>query len=341
MKTVYLLYISAGIALATIFYLYKSHKETMKKIETIQNLVSAIQQVPVMKYNDSEINTTIKTRCDDIEELIHFVNDEINDKLVTTINLLNTTNKTPLLKQNISKTNIPKEFFSDFIETNQDNQNNQDNQDNRDNQTNLDDYQKCNNNINQLEIISNSSYNSDQSQNIKMNKQFENLSNLCLENHEYSQTEFKKYQNDPIEIENYKDDELSGLSLSPFDKATLDVDSVHNSSIRNEKNILDEVNHDNNEDLNETYDLYNKINNEIDLNLNIELGNKSIKSTSNNVKQDSINNQTNTSTNQSVSDNSKIPKLQELKQIAKSRDLSTNGNKKEIFQRLLDNGYNF
>jgi hypothetical protein len=333
MKTVYLLYISAGIALATIFYLYKSHKETMKKIETIQNLVSAIQQVPVMKYNDSEIQTTIKTRCDDIEELIHFVNDEINNKLVTTINLLNPTNKTTLLKQNISKTNIPKEFFSDFIETNQDNQ---------DNQPNLHDYRQCNNNINQHEIISNSSYNSDQSQNIKMNKQFENLSNLCLENQEYNQTAFKKYQNDHIEIENYKDDQLSGLSLSPFDKATLDIDSVHNSSIRNEKNILGEVNYDNNnEDLNETYDLYNKINNEIDLNLNIDLGNKSIKSTSNNVKQDSINNQTNTSTNHSVSDNSKIPKLQELKQIAKSRDLSTNGNKKEIIQRLLDNGYNF
>jgi len=321
MKTVYLLYISAGVALATIFYLYKSHKETMKKIETIQNLVSAIQQVPVMKYNDSEIQTTIKTRCDDIEELIHFVNDDITTKLESTINSLNDPNRTPLLKQNISKTNIPKEFFSDFIESNQ------------------------HKNLNQLNVNNNSNHNSsNNSQNIKTNKQLENLSNLSIEDQEYIQTEFKKYHNEPIDIENYKDDELSGLSLSPFDKATLDIDSVHNSSIRNEKNILGEVNCDNNnEDLIETYDLYNKINNDIDLNLNfnLDLGNKSIKSTSNNVKQDSINNQTNTSCNHSISDNSKIPKLHELKQIAKSRDLSTNGNKKEIIQRLLDNGYNF
>jgi hypothetical protein len=293
----------------------------MKKIETIQNLVSAIQQVPVMKYNDSEIQTTIKTRCDDIEELIHFVNDDITTKLESTINSLNDPNRTPLLKQNISKTNIPKEFFSDFIESNQ------------------------HKNLNQLNVNNNSNHNSsNNSQNIKTNKQLENLSNLSIEDQEYIQTEFKKYHNEPIDIENYKDDELSGLSLSPFDKATLDIDSVHNSSIRNEKNILGEVNCDNNnEDLIETYDLYNKINNDIDLNLNfnLDLGNKSIKSTSNNVKQDSINNQTNTSCNHSISDNSKIPKLHELKQIAKSRDLSTNGNKKEIIQRLLDNGYNF
>ena len=332
MKTVYLLYISAGVALATIFYLYKSHKETMKKIETIQNLVSAIQQVPVMKYNDSEIQTTIKTRCDDIEELIHFVNDDLTTKLETTINSFNDPNRTPLLKQNISKTNIPKEFFSDFIESNQhiNQHNNQ--------HINLN-HLKVNNNSNH-----NSSNNSQTSQNIKTNKQLENLSNLSIEDQEYIQTEFKKYHNEPIDIENYKDDELSGLSLSPFDKATLDIDSVHNSSIIIEKNILGEVNCDNNnEDLNETFDLYNKINNDIDLNLNLnlDLGNKSIKSTSNNVKHDSNNNQTNTSCNHSISDNSKIPKLHELKQIAKSRDLSTNGNKKEIIQRLLDNGYNF
>jgi hypothetical protein len=337
MKTVYLLYISAGIALATIFYLYKSHKETMKKIETVQNLVSAIQQVPVMKYNDSEIQATINARCDNIEELIHFVNDDINTKLETTLNSMNNPNRTQLLKKNVNKNNIPKEFFSDFIESNED----------------------INNNLN-FRNVNNSSNNSQTSENMENNRHLENLFNL--EDREFIQTEFKKYHNDPIDIENYKDDDLSGLSLSPLDKAALDIDSVHNSSIRIEKTTLGELNNENNnEDLIETFDLNNKlsndidlnnkisndidlnnkISNDIDLNLNLDLDNKSVKSTSNNVNQDSFNNQTNISCNHSVSDNSKIPKLHELKQIAKSRDLSTNGNKKEIIQRLLDNGYNF
>ena len=115
MKTIYLLYISAGVALATIFYLYKSHKETMKKIDTIQNLFSSIQQVPVMKYNDTEIHSTITTRCDEIEELIHFVNDEINTKLDNTIDHINENLKSSVNKQNNNKTNIPKTFFSNTV----------------------------------------------------------------------------------------------------------------------------------------------------------------------------------------------------------------------------------
>jgi hypothetical protein len=340
MKTVYLLYISAGVALATIFYLYKSHKETMKKIETVQNLVSSIQQVPVMKYNDTEIQTTIKSRCDEIEELIHFVNDEINTKLDNTINSINSINsihntneikKTNVSKQNNGKTNIPKAFFSDFIAPNENN--------------NANENEQINDHL--LNNASNKSNSSQNNQNLNLGIHCDNPEHFDTDEHdEHDETvdEFKKYHNEPIlDVENYKDNEFSGLSLSSIDKAALDADSVHNSSTRIDKNILGEVNLDNNnEDLIETYDLNSKINLDIDIDLNNNLGNSSIKSSSNNNKQhDFSNNHTTTSNNHSISDNSKIPKLNELKQIAKSRDLSTNGNKKEIIQRLLDNGYNF
>lgn len=321
MKTIYLLYISAGVALATIYYLYKSHKETMSKINLIQNLVSSIQQVPVMKYNDVEIQTTIKTRCDDLEELIHFVNDDINNKLEKTINLLD--NKQSNSKQNTTKTNIPKTFFSEFIGTNEQNDNN--------NLSNS--FEKLNNKNKDKD--KNSTSNSYLSQNLN-----ENAINLQLdEDNNETEGVFKKYQNEQIlNIENFRgtdfrEDDLSG-SLSSLNKAALDIDSVHYSSPKTDRNIADELNYDNNEDLNETYD---KINLESKLSNNLD--NKTNKSISNNIKEDE---QTiNSSINHSVSDNSKMPKLQELKQIAKSRDLSTNGNKKEIIQRLLDNGYIF
>lgn len=327
MKTLYLLYISAGVALATIFYLYKSHKETMKKMETIQNLVSSIQQVPVMKYNDTEIQTTIKTRCDEIEELIHFVNDDIIAKLDNRFSIVNETVKSNEPKQN--NNSIHKTFFSDYITPKEIHNKN------------------MNGNKEKQEHLSRNLSNSTNSNDIKNTNsanQIDNALNLDLDEQDEISNELKQYHNEPIlDIENYKDIEFSGISLSSLDKATLDVDSVHNSSARNEKNILGEVNLDNNnEDLIETYDLNNKINMDIDIELNNDLGNGSLKSMSNNNKQqDLINNQTNISNNNSVSDNSKIPKLNELKQIAKSMDLSTNGNKKEIIQRLLDNGYNF
>lgn len=327
MKTIYLLYISAGVALATIFYLYKSHKETMKKIDTIQNLVSSIQQVPVMKYNDTEIHSTIKTRCDEIEELIHFVNDEINTKLDNTIGHINENLKSSVNKQNNNKTNIPKTFFSDYIQPkelsntniNVNNKNNNDEQD-----------------------ISYSRH-SVNSQNNIIDNMHDNPVFCEHDENNIVEDQFKRYPNEPLlDIENYKDNEFTGISLSSLDKATLDGDSVHNSSTRIDKTILGEVNLENNEDLNETYDLTNKMNINIDIVLNNNLENASSKSLSNNNKQTEYsNNQLNTSNNHSVSDNSKIPKLNELKQIAKSRDLSTSGNKKEIYQRLLDNGYNF
>lgn len=319
MKTIYLLYISAGVALATIYYLYKSHKETMKKIEVIQNLVSSIQQVPVMKYNDAEIQGSIKTRCDDIEELIHFVNDEINTKLDKTLNLLD--NKQNSFKQNNVKTNIPKTFFSEFI-----------------------DYSKKNDSINlsnsfeknKNKVENSSSYNENEYINLtQMNLEEEHNDMECI---------YKNYQNEPIlNIENiksndqttnnFKENDLSG-SLSNLNKTTFDLDSVHNSSCKTDKNLNEEM-IDNDEDLNETYDLNSKLN--INLELNIE--NNTNKSVSNNIKEDIKN--INSSISNSLCDNSKIPKLQELKQIAKSKDLSTNGNKKEIIQRLIDNGYIF
>lgn len=314
MKTVYLLYISAGVALATIFYLYKSHKETMKKIETIQNLVSSIQQVPVMKYNDTEIQNSIKTRCDDIEELIHFVNDEINTKLDITINRMNE-NITPVVnKLNNNKTNIPKTFFSEFIG----------NQEFSDTHLNKKYQQDVKSNSNNNETIENNIHNIGDT----INQEDENV--------------FKEYQNEPIlDVENYKNNEFSGISLSSIDKDTLDPDSVHNSSAKIDKNILGEVNLDNNEDLIDTYSLNNNINMDFDINLSKNSRNGSVKSVSNNNKQNEFSNNNNASNNHSVSDNSKIPKLNELKQIAKSMDLSINGNKKEIIQRLLDNGYIF
>lgn len=313
MKTVYLLYISAGVALATIFYLYKSHKETMKKIETIQNLVSSIQQVPVMKYNDTEIQNSIKTRCDELEELIHFVNDEINTKLDITINRMNE-NATPVVnKLNNNKTNIPKTFFSEFME----NQEFSNTHLNKNNQQDV----KSNNN----ETIENNIH---------------NIGDAI--NQEDDENVFKEYQNEPIlDVENYKNNEFSGISLSLLDKDTLDPDSVHNSSAKIDKNILGEVNLDNNEDLIDTYSLNNNINMDFDINLSKNSRNGSVKSVSNNNKQKEFSTNNNTSNNHSVSDNSKIPKLNELKQIAKSMDLSINGNKKEIIQRLLDNGYIF
>jgi hypothetical protein len=313
MKTVYLLYISAGVALATIFYLYKSHKETMKKIETIQNLVSSIQQVPVMKYNDTEIQNSIKTRCDELEELIHFVNDEINTKLDITINRMNE-NATPVVnKLNNNKTNIPKTFFSEFME----NQEFSNTHLNKNNQQDV----KSNNN----ETIENNIH---------------NIGDAI--NQEDDENVFKEYQNEPIlDVENYKNNEFSGISLSSLDKDTLDPDSVHNSSAKIDKNILGEVNLDNNEDLIDTYSLNNNINMDFDINLSKNSRNGSVKSVSNNNKQKEFSTNNNTSNNHSVSDNSKIPKLNELKQIAKSMDLSINGNKKEIIQRLLDNGYIF
>jgi hypothetical protein len=327
MKTIYLLYISAGVALATIFYLYKSHKETMKKIDTIQNLVSSIQQVPVMKYNDTEIQSTIKTRCDEIEELIHFVNDEINTKLDNTISQINDNLKSSVNKQNNNKTNIPKTFFSDYIQPKELSN------------TNIN---VNNKNNNSEQDISNSRHSTNSQNNIIDNMHDSPV--FCdHEENDIVEDKFKRYPNEPIlDIENYKDNEFTGISLSSLDKATLDGDSVHNSSTRIDKNILGEVNLENNEDLNETYDLTNKMNMDIDIVLNNNLENASSKSLSNNNKQKEYsNNHLNLSNNHSVSDNSKIPKLNELKQIAKSRDLSTSGNKKEIYQRLLDNGYNF
>jgi tetrahydromethanopterin S-methyltransferase subunit G len=327
MKTIYLLYISAGVALATIFYLYKSHKETMKKIDTIQNLVSSIQQVPVMKYNDTEIQSTIKTRCDEIEELIHFVNDEINTKLDNTISHINDNLKSSVNKQNNNKTNIPKTFFSDYIQPKELSN------------TNIN---VNNKNNNSEQDISNSRHSTNSQNNIIDNMHDSPV--FCdHEENDIVEDKFKRYPSEPIlDIENYKDNEFTGISLSSLDKATLDGDSVHNSSTRIDKNILGEVNLENNEDLNETYDLTNKMNMDIDIVLNNNLENASSKSLSNNNKQKEYsNNHLNTSNNHSVSDNSKIPKLNELKQIAKSRDLSTSGNKKEIYQRLLDNGYNF
>ena len=322
MKTVYLLYISLGVALATIFYLYKSHKETMKKIETIQNLVSSIQQVPVMKYNDTEIQTTIKSRCDEIEELIHFVNDEISTKLDKSLNKVN-----EITKSNTPKPNIPKAFFTDFIE-----QNNDDDQQGYD----YDQYHP-NDHAND--------HANDHDNETNQNKQNSDR-----------RSDVKNYEKKPIlDIEGFKDNEYATLSLSSLDKAPLDVDSVHNSSLRNEKNILGELILDNNanilddnEDLIETYDLNNKIQMDFEIKTDFEidltpkLDNVSRKSASHDNKHLDVSaNQSNTSNNYSVSDNSKIPKLNELKQIAKSMDLSTNGNKKEIFQRLLDNGYIF
>jgi len=308
MKTIYLLYISAGVALATIYYLYKSHKETMNKINIIQNLVSSIQQVPVMKYNDVEIQTTINTRCDDLEDLIHFVNDDINKKLEKTLNGID--NKQMFINQNSSKTNIPKTFFSDFIGNNEQSDNNK-------------------------YIDKHSTSNSDLSQNLN-----DNLMNLPLdEENNDVECVFKKYQNEQIlnienfKGDNYREDNISG-SLSSINKAKLDMDSVHFSSPKTDKNLVDERNYDNNEDLNETYD---KINSELILSNNLDK--KTNESISNNLKEDD--NMINSSVNNSVSDNSKIPKLQELKIIAKSWDLSTNGNKKEIIKRLLDNGYIF
>ena len=307
-KSIYLLYISAGVALATIYYLYKSHKETMNKINIIQNLVSSIQQVPVMKYNDVEIQTTINTRCDDLEDLIHFVNDDINKKLEKTLNGID--NKQMFINQNSSKTNIPKTFFSDFIGNNEQSDNNK-------------------------YIDKHSTSNSDLSQNLN-----DNLMNLPLdEENNDVECVFKKYQNEQIlnienfKGDNYREDNISG-SLSSINKAKLDMDSVHFSSPKTDKNLVDERNYDNNEDLNETYD---KINSELILSNNLDK--KTNESISNNLKEDD--NMINSSVNNSVSDNSKIPKLQELKIIAKSWDLSTNGNKKEIIKRLLDNGYIF
>ena len=161
-------------------------------------------------------------------------------------------------------------------------------------------------------------------------------------NQEDDENVFKEYQNEPIlDVENYKNNEFSGISLSSLDKDTLDPDSVHNSSAKIDKNILGEVNLDNNEDLIDTYSLNNNINMDFDINLSKNSRNGSVKSVSNNNKQKEFSTNNNTSNNHSVSDNSKIPKLNELKQIAKSMDLSINGNKKEIIQRLLDNGYIF
>jgi hypothetical protein len=278
MKTVYLLYISLGVALATIFYLYKSHKETIKKIESIHNLVSSIQQVPVMKYNDTEIQSTIQNRCDEIEELIHFVNDDLANKFIENLNKINET----------KQTNIPKTFFSDFIE-----------------------------------------------QNISQNNNV------------------KDYEGQPIlDIEGFKDNDYAALSLSSLNKSNFDTTSVHNSSVRNDKNTLGELNLDNNEDFIETYnldskikidfeeDLSNKIENKIENNIVID--NVSRKSASlHDIPIEESNNPSHTSNNHSVSDNSKFPKLNELKQLAKSRDLAINGTKKEIINRLIGNGYIF
>jgi hypothetical protein len=278
MKTVYLLYISLGVALATIFYLYKSHKETIKKIETIQNLVSSIQQVPVMKYNDSEIQSTIQHRCDEIEELIHFVNDDLANKFIENVNKINES----------KQTNIPKTFFSDFID-----------------------------------------------QNISQNNNV------------------KDYEENPIlDIDGFKDNDYAALSLSSLNKSNHDITSVHNSSVRNDKNTLGEINLENNEDFIETYNLDSKINidfeedlsNKIENNIvidNVSRKSASLQALNNTIPINESNNPSHASHNHSVSDNSKLPKLNELKQLAKSRDLSVNGNKKEIIQRLIGNGYIF
>jgi len=274
MKTVYLLYISLGVALATIFYLYKSHKETIKKIESIHNLVSSIQQVPVMKYNDTEIQSTIQNRCDEIEELIHFVNDDLANKFIENVNKINET----------KQTNIPKTFFSDFID-----------------------------------------------QNISQNNNV------------------KDYEEQPIlDMDGFKDNDYAALSLSSLNKSNFDTTSVHNSSVRNDKNTLGELNLENNEDFIETYNLDSKIKIDFEENLSnkvesdIVIDNVSRKSASlHAIPIEESNNPSHTSHNHSVSDNSKFPKLNELKQIAKSRDLSVNGNKKEIINRLIENGYIF
>jgi hypothetical protein len=140
-------------------------------------------------------------------------------------------------------------------------------------------------------------------------------------NQEDDENVFKEYQNEPIlDVENYKNNEFSGISLSSLDKDTLDPDSVHNSSAKIDKNILGEVNLDNNEDLIDTYSLNNNINMDFDINLSKNSRNGSVKSVSNNNKQKEFSTNNNTSNNHSVSDNSKIPKLNELKQIAKSNN---------------------
>jgi hypothetical protein len=223
-------------------------------------------------------------------------------------------NATPVVnKLNNNKTNIPKTFFSEFME----NQEFSNTHLNKNNQQDV----KSNNN----ETIENNIH---------------NIGDAI--NQEDDENVFKEYQNEPIlDVENYKNNEFSGISLSSLDKDTLDPDSVHNSSAKIDKNILGEVNLDNNEDLIDTYSLNNNINMDFDINLSKNSRNGSVKSVSNNNKQKEFSTNNNTSNNHSVSDNSKIPKLNELKQIAKSMDLSINGNKKEIIQRLLDNGYIF
>ena len=129
---------------------------------------------------------------------------------------------------------------------------------------------------------------------------------------------------------------------------------MHNSSVRNDKNTLGEINLDNNEDFIETYnldskikidfeeDISNKIENKIENNIdNVSRKSASLQALNNTITINESNNPSHASHNHSVSDNSKLPKLNELKQLAKSRDLSVNGNKKEIIQRLIGNGYIF
>jgi hypothetical protein len=266
MKSLYLLYISAGVALATIFFLYKSHKETMKKMETIQSLVSSIQQVPIMKYNDSEVKSLLHDRCDEIENLLHFVNDDINKKIdrLNTVRDVSTPNKN---------------------------------------------YQNLVNKLTMDQISDDESLNN----NIADNNFFDNFLENQTSNDLNCDSNFKKEKN----------------SLSQFTiNNKPETISEHKSSIIYDKSD----NNDYNGKI-EEYQLDSEIHN------NSELENKSAFKLNNNTNLVS-NDYSNNSANQSTSDN-KIPKLNELKQIAKSKGLSTNGNKQEIINRLIANGHIF
>ena len=285
MKSLYLLYISAGVALATIFFLYKSHKESMKKMETIQSLVSSIQQVPVMKYNDTEIKSLLHERCDEIENLIHFVNDDINKK----IEKLNKVRE--LSNDNLNIVNKP--YINEFTEDN-------------------------------------SIHN-----NIADNNFFDNFLENDLSNGEEN--------NDGDDEENGNNFKNKNNSLSQFTiNNRIDILSEHKSS-----NMCDKSD---NLDKNYCSDNLNKRIDSYDLDDNFKLDkhlNTDLKFDTKSVSKNDINNTvgasieySNNSTNQSASDN-KTLKLNELKQIAKSKGLSPNGTKHEIINRLIANGHIF
>jgi hypothetical protein len=163
-----------------------------------------------------------------------------------------------------------------------------------------------------------------------------NLSQLLANkelNNDADEPETKSYTNEPI-IELEKSINID-TDLPSLDKTSV-LDSIPINSIKNtstndnssniqpaeqSKNDMDTVNNLSVE--NENCDDLQPIESvnvpEID-NTNQDEGDKSINSTMSNTK---------------------YPKLPELKSIAKSKGLSSVGNKKELIQRLLDSGYIF